>query len=85
MPLVSSSVQSFRPSGWQWQCAAKKPPRNSQRRLSLEAQQIALRQRYVALKIDYWHAVEAGDDSRAQRISADARALADGLKRVTTT
>ena len=51
----------------------------------MEAEQLALRQRYVALKIDYWHAVDAGDDARAQRISADARALADGLKRVPTT
>jgi DNA-binding transcriptional MerR regulator len=56
-----------------------------QRRLATEAEQLALRQRYVALKIDYWHAVEAGDDARVQRISADARALADDLKRVTTT
>ncbi len=56
-----------------------------QQRLAAEAEQLALRQRYVALKIDYWHAVEARDDGRAQRISADARALADGLKRVTTT
>jgi DNA-binding transcriptional MerR regulator len=56
-----------------------------QQRLAAEAEQLALRQRYVGLKIDYWHAVEARDDVRAQRISADARALADGLKRVTTT
>jgi DNA-binding transcriptional MerR regulator len=56
-----------------------------QQRLAVEAEQLALRQRYVALKIDYWHAVDAGDDARAQRISADARALADGLKRVPTT
>ena len=56
-----------------------------QQRLAAEAEQLALRQRYVALKIDYWHAVDAGDDARAQRISADARALADGLKRVPTT
>jgi DNA-binding transcriptional MerR regulator len=56
-----------------------------QQRLAVEAEQLALRQRYVSLKIDYWHAVEAHDDARAQRISADARALADGLKRVPTT
>ena len=53
-----------------------------QQRLAAEAEQLALRQRYVALKIDYWHAVEAGDDARAELISGDARALADGLKRV---
>src|SRR4051794_21904914 len=56
-----------------------------QQRLAVEAEQLALRQRYVALKIDYWHAVEARDDVLADQISADARALADGLKRVTTT
>ena len=56
-----------------------------QQRLAAEAEQLALRQRYVALKIDYWHAVEARDDALAEQISADARALADGLKRVTTT
>jgi DNA-binding transcriptional MerR regulator len=51
------------------------------RRLALEAQQVALRQRYVALKIDYWHAVDAGDQARAELLSAEARRLADDLKR----
>ncbi|MEI5672193.1 MULTISPECIES: MerR family transcriptional regulator [unclassified Nocardioides] len=51
-----------------------------QRRLAHEAQQVALRQRYVAIKIDYWHAVEAGDGARAELISAEARALADELR-----
>jgi DNA-binding transcriptional MerR regulator len=53
-----------------------------QRRLALEAEHIALRQRYVALKIDYWHAVDAGDDARAELLSGEARKLADDLKRV---
>lgn len=53
-----------------------------QRRLALEAQHLVLRQRYVALKIDYWHAVAAGDDARAQLLSGEARMLADELKRV---
>ena len=53
-----------------------------QRRLALEAEHIALRQRYVALKIDYWHATHAGDDARAELLSAEARKLADDLKRV---
>ena len=53
-----------------------------QRRLALEAQHVALRQRYVALKIDYWHAVDAGDGARAGLLSAEARQLADDLKRV---
>jgi DNA-binding transcriptional MerR regulator len=52
-----------------------------ERRLALEAGHIALRQRYVRLKIDYWHAVQAGDDARVELLSAEARALADDLKR----
>jgi DNA-binding transcriptional MerR regulator len=52
-----------------------------QRRLALEAEHLVLRQRYVALKIDYWHAVAAGDDARTELISEQARALADQLKR----
>jgi hypothetical protein len=53
-----------------------------QRRLALEAQHLVLRQRYVALKIDYWHAVAAGDDARTELLSGEARVLADQLKRV---
>lgn len=52
-----------------------------QRRLALEAEQIELRQRYVALKIDFWNATDAGDDARAELISDEARKLADDLKR----
>ena len=51
------------------------------RRLAVEAEQVTLRKRYVALKIDYWHAVEAGDSERANLISSEARTLADALKR----
>ena len=50
-----------------------------QRRLALEAQQIALRQRYVQLKIEYWRAVQAGDDARTEALATQARALADEL------
>jgi DNA-binding transcriptional MerR regulator len=50
-------------------------------RLALEAEQIAVRQRYVQLKIDYWHALEAGDDARVELLSRQAGALADELKR----
>jgi DNA-binding transcriptional MerR regulator len=50
-------------------------------RLAVEAQQLVLRQRYVALKIDYWHAVDAGDDARAELLSGEARTLADELRR----
>jgi DNA-binding transcriptional MerR regulator len=51
-------------------------------RLAKEAKQIALRRRYVALKIDYWHAVEAGDDERAELIGASALELADEMKKI---
>jgi len=50
-------------------------------RLAIEAQHIALRQRYVRLKIDYWQAVDAGDSARAELLSGEARVLADELKR----
>ena len=52
-----------------------------QQRLALEAEHIAVRQRYVRLKIDYWHAVEAHDLDRAELLSGQARELADRLKR----
>ena len=54
-----------------------------ERRLALEAEHIALRQRYVRLKLDYWHAVEAGDTKRAEQVAGEARTLADELKRAT--
>lgn len=51
-----------------------------QRRLAEEARQVTLRERYVRIKIDYWHAVDAGDDARAELLSAEARTLADELR-----
>jgi len=51
-----------------------------ERRLAEEAEQIALRRRYVRIKIDYWHAVEAGDDARADLLSGEARTLAGELR-----
>jgi DNA-binding transcriptional MerR regulator len=51
-----------------------------QKRLEVEAGQIAVRQRYVDLKIDYWQAVERGDEVRAARLADQARSLADELK-----
>ena len=50
-----------------------------QEQLALEAELVALRQRYVALKIAYWRAVGAGDDAQIERLSNEARALADEL------
>ena len=51
-----------------------------ERRLAEEAVQVALRQRYVRIKIDYWRAVEVGDDAHADRLSGEARTLADELR-----
>jgi DNA-binding transcriptional MerR regulator len=50
-------------------------------RLAHEAEQVALRRRYVRLKIDYWHAVDAGDTARAELLAGEAAALAGDLKR----
>ncbi len=52
------------------------------RRLADEARRVALRQRYVRIKIDYWHAVAAHDDARADLLSGEARRLADQLRDV---
>lgn len=52
-----------------------------QEHLAAEAKSVALRKRYVGLKIDYWQAVQAGDRVRAERISDEARTLADDLKK----
>lgn len=52
-----------------------------QQRLAIEAQQVALRKRYVELKIDYWRAVQAGDDARVELLSSEAGVLAKELKR----
>ena len=51
-----------------------------ERRLADEARQVVLRQRYVRIKIEYWRAVQAGDDARAALLSGEARALADDLR-----
>ena len=47
--------------------------------LAVEAEQIALRRRYVEIKIGYWQAIDAGDDNRAERLANEARSLADEL------
>ena len=54
-----------------------------ERRLAQEAEQVALRRRYVALKITYWQAIAAGDTERAEEIGREAGTLADALKRTT--
>ena len=50
-------------------------------KLAAEAKHLVLRQRYVALKVDYWRAVQAGDAERVELISGEARNLADALQR----
>ena len=52
-------------------------------RLSAEAEHLKIRQRYVALKISYWQAVDAGDGDRADTISAEARSLIGRLQQST--
>ena len=54
-----------------------------QARLTTEAEALALRQRYVALKIDYWRAVADRDAARREQIARRARELADELRAVT--
>ena len=49
-------------------------------RLAVEARQIAIRQQYVQLKIEYWQAVAAGDQAGAELIAARAGELAKQLK-----
>jgi DNA-binding transcriptional MerR regulator len=49
-------------------------------RLAAEARQIAVRQQYVKLKIEYWRAVGAGQDEQAVRLAAEARSLVHALK-----
>jgi DNA-binding transcriptional MerR regulator len=49
-------------------------------RLEHEAASLVLRQRYVALKIRYWDAVEAGDTARAAEITTEAHRLAVELR-----
>ena len=54
-----------------------------QARLEAEAAALALRRRYVALKIAYWQAVQAGDVGAAEHLATQSRALADELRRAT--
>lgn len=52
-----------------------------ERYLEAEAVQLELRQRYVALKINYWRAVQSGNEERTEQIGAAARTLAGELRR----
>jgi len=53
---------------------------DQERKLALEREHLAVRQRYVRLKIEYWRAVQAGDAALAESLAAQARELADALK-----
>ena len=52
-----------------------------ERKLALEREHLAVRQRYVRLKIEYWRAVQAEDAGLAESFAAQAREMADALKR----
>jgi DNA-binding transcriptional MerR regulator len=49
-------------------------------RLAEEARLVRARRKYVTIKIDYWHAVAAGDEAEAGRLAGEARALLGQLK-----
>lgn len=55
--------------------------RAQQQRLAEEAERLVVRQRYVALKLEYWRAVAAGETAQAEAISDQARGLAEQLRR----
>jgi DNA-binding transcriptional MerR regulator len=50
-------------------------------RLEREAELLAVRRKYVDLKVAYWRAVVAGDEEGAASWSASAAELADELRR----
>lgn len=56
--------------------------RTQAERLKLEAEHIKLRQRYVELKIEYWEVAKRGDEERLREVSAQAKQLAQDLKKV---
>ncbi len=49
-------------------------------RLAREAEHLELRRTYVGLKTDYWRAVAAGDQVRAEEIGDQAHKLADKIR-----
>ncbi|MBC7279274.1 MULTISPECIES: MerR family transcriptional regulator [unclassified Nocardioides] len=49
-------------------------------RLAREAENLELRRTYVGLKTDYWRAMAAGDQARAEEIGAQAHTLADRIR-----
>ncbi len=51
-------------------------------RLAAEARLIKIRQQYVKIKIEFWRATAAGDDTEVARLTAAARDLAQKIKPV---
>lgn len=51
-------------------------------RLDAEERHILLRREYVSLKIEYWKAYERADEKRVEEIAAQAKSLAENLKKV---
>ena len=49
-------------------------------RLRVEATFLKLREAYVQIKLSYWQAIEAGNESLAETISQEAKTLARDLK-----
>lgn len=49
-------------------------------RLEAESQYLELRKQYVALKIDYWKAIELDNSDEVERVSSQARKLSAALK-----
>ena len=53
-----------------------------QKRLDEQERHLKVQKDYVALKIEYWKARESGNEARANAIAAQARTLAEELKKV---
>ena len=51
-----------------------------QQRLAKEARLLKVRQQYIALKIDYWQAVDAGNDTEVAAITEKANSFVDILQ-----
>ena len=49
-------------------------------RLAREAETLEMRRTYVGIKGDYWRAVAAGDQERAEQLSTQSLALADQIR-----
>ena len=48
-------------------------------RIARQIEELAARQRYIDNRVAYWHAVQAGDTTAAERLTAEGDALTDQL------